>query len=509
MAASRSSSAGKLTTTQRHQMELERKVGDMLGTFVGLGRHQRSVLLELWREEHVEFLVQKGLRRLGASYSVLDSSRPWLCYWSLHSLALLGESFNLELGDDVIEFLERCQMPHLATTYAAVCALVTLGGAKALGSINREKMLQFLTRMKDSSGGFRLHEGGEMDVRGCYTAIAVAHILGILTPTITYKVNEFVVSCQTYEGGIGGEPGAEAHGGYTFCGLAALILTNQMEGLDLPSLLKWAAKRQGKVEGGFQGRTNKLVDGCYSFWQGGIFPLIQHVIPRLVSQLPVFRNHLLHPADENDVLHMCCKVKTCLESKKTGFVHDNSINSCISGEEDEGTSEPNIQITRTRIEGKESPPIMSAETLFPLKFHGSYQNITDAQQHSTDCFSKEDEQTKHGAAQGLSTFNQDSCFVRPFFNTQALQAYVLICCQVLEGGLIDKPGKPRDFYHTCYCLSGLSTAQHPTWLQAEACPSESDVLGPSCNLLEPTHPLCNVHFERYLEARSFFNDLSL
>ena len=28
------------------------------------------------------------------------------------------------------------------------------------------------------------------------------------------------------------------------------------------------------VEGGFNGRTNKLVDGCYSFWQGGVFPLI-------------------------------------------------------------------------------------------------------------------------------------------------------------------------------------------------------------------------------------------
>lgn len=30
---------------------------------------------------------------------------------------------------------------------------------------------------------------------------------------------------------------------------------------------------QGKVEGGFRGRTNKLVDGCYSFWQvfSGLF----------------------------------------------------------------------------------------------------------------------------------------------------------------------------------------------------------------------------------------------
>ena len=28
-------------------------------------------------------------------------------------------------------------------------------------------------------------------------------------------------------------------------------------------------------EGGFQGRTNKLVDGCYSFWVGALLPLIQ------------------------------------------------------------------------------------------------------------------------------------------------------------------------------------------------------------------------------------------
>merc|ERR1711865_612315 len=28
------------------------------------------------------------------------------------------------------------------------------------------------------------------------------------------------------------------------------------------------------LEGGFAGRTNKLVDSCYSFWQGALFPLI-------------------------------------------------------------------------------------------------------------------------------------------------------------------------------------------------------------------------------------------
>lgn len=32
------------------------------------------------------------------------------------------------------------------------------------------------------------------------------------------------------------------------------------------------------------GRTNKLVDGCYSFWQAGLFPLIQRLQPQLLRQ---------------------------------------------------------------------------------------------------------------------------------------------------------------------------------------------------------------------------------
>lgn len=30
--------------------------------------------------------------------------------------------------------------------------------------------------------------------------------------------------------------------------------------------------------GGFKGRTNKLVDGCYSWWVGGCFPLVDALL---------------------------------------------------------------------------------------------------------------------------------------------------------------------------------------------------------------------------------------
>ena len=36
--------------------------------------------------------------------------------------------------------------------------------------------------------------------------------------------------------------------------------------------------RQMQFEGGFQGRTNKLVDGCYSWWQGGLFALLHSAL---------------------------------------------------------------------------------------------------------------------------------------------------------------------------------------------------------------------------------------
>jgi len=39
-------------------------------------------------------------------------------------------------------------------------------------------------------------------------------------------------------------PWAEAHGGYTYCGLAAAVLCGRPDRLDLPELLYWLAQRQ-------------------------------------------------------------------------------------------------------------------------------------------------------------------------------------------------------------------------------------------------------------------------
>ncbi len=47
---------------------------------------------------------------------------------------------------------------------------------------------------------------------------------------------------------------------------------------------EYSTHMQGSLEGGFAGRTHKLVDGCYSFWQGGLFPLLQRLQPLISFQ---------------------------------------------------------------------------------------------------------------------------------------------------------------------------------------------------------------------------------
>jgi protein farnesyltransferase subunit beta len=56
-----------------------------------------------------------------------------------------------------------------------------------------------------------------VDCRGTYTIIAIARLLNILTEELAEGVVKFVLNCQTYEGGFGGEPFNEAHGGWVKC----------------------------------------------------------------------------------------------------------------------------------------------------------------------------------------------------------------------------------------------------------------------------------------------------
>ena len=69
------------------------------------------------------------------------------------------------------------------------------------------------------------------------------------------------------------------------------------------------------------------------------------------------------------------------------------------------------------------------------------------------------EQPSSRAAQGPAHGSGQSGQHGPLYNTAALRLWLLRGCQSPRGGFRDKPGKPVDYYHTCYCLSGLALCQ--------------------------------------------------
>lgn len=324
------------------------------------------------------------------------------------------------------------QLPHCATTYAAVLALSIVAGlglkwtrdhpyhepgrlAMDLLITIRLPLYAFYLSLReeyDANGknkkedmtAFRMQHDGEIDVRASYCILAPSYLLGLLNksddaddvddddnPLLSPSVPRYIASCQTFEGGFGAEPFNEAHGGYTFCALAALRIVNGIPLIDVHALSSWLARRQMGYEGGFCGRTNKLVDGCYSFWQGGA-----------VAVLDSWRN----------------------------FEGRNDTTAC----------------------------------------------------KSTNC--------------ELS------------FDEVMLQRYILLCAQDVNGGLRDKPSKPKDFYHSCYNLSGLSVAQNASkpwppsideattgddWNGAKFKKLFGDV---NTNIVGRTDPVLNIREER-------------
>jgi len=272
--------------------------------------------------------AKKLMSKLPSGYSSLDSGYPWLLYWVTNIISMCKDNYALNHNDKMqfVQILKElqheeggfCGSPkghaHLISTYAAVMAIVNLGIPEAYDIIDINKMKNFLLKMKNNQfdinqepsytdkngvylitrdknnefisyhtaypGTFQNHINGESDLRSTYCAMVVASVLNLINyddlenNPITKGVVNNIKNCQTFEGGLGPEPYCEAHGGYSYCGIATLVLLKKLNEIDTNSFVRWLVNRQMTKEGGFNGRTNKLVDSCYSFWQGSIFNLI-------------------------------------------------------------------------------------------------------------------------------------------------------------------------------------------------------------------------------------------
>ncbi|CAL4977841.1 unnamed protein product [Urochloa decumbens] len=172
---------------------------------------------------------------------------------------------------------------HLASTYSALAILKILG--YDLASIDSKALLLSMKKLQRPDGSFMpTHIGAETDLRFVYCAAAICSMLDDWAGMDKLKAKEYILSCQSYDGGFGMVPGSESHGGGTFCAVAALHLMGFVQvdlasnlqdsaSIDMHMLLEWCLQRQ-VTDGGFQGRRNKPSDTCYAFWVGGVLKII-------------------------------------------------------------------------------------------------------------------------------------------------------------------------------------------------------------------------------------------
>ncbi|XP_058736631.1 geranylgeranyl transferase type-1 subunit beta-like [Vicia villosa] len=172
---------------------------------------------------------------------------------------------------------------HLASTYCALSILKIVG--YDFSNLDSESISTSMRNLQQPDGSFMpIQSGGETDLRFVYCAAAICFMLGNWNGMDKEKVKNYILKCQSYDGGFGLVPGAESHGGATYCAIASLRLMGFIEDnvlsncnlsslIDLPLLLDWILQRQG-TDGGFQGRPNKTSDTCYAFWIGAVLRIL-------------------------------------------------------------------------------------------------------------------------------------------------------------------------------------------------------------------------------------------
>lgn len=245
----------------------------------------------LLKDSHLNYLYFAFTTQFPPNLIALDASQPWMLYWIANSLKVLSreslsEDFQRRVARKLLEISPEGgpfgggigQIPHIAGTYAAINALSLCNNIEGCwDKINRKAIYEWLLKLKQADGGFKTYlEVGESDTRGVYCALSVASMLNVLTPQLCDGVLEYLINCQTYEGGFGATPQVdEAHGGYTFCAVASLMILKQLDKINVEALIQWCSSQQCFEERGLNGRSNKLVDGCYSFWIGGTAAMIE------------------------------------------------------------------------------------------------------------------------------------------------------------------------------------------------------------------------------------------
>ncbi|SBT35891.1 farnesyltransferase beta subunit [Plasmodium ovale wallikeri] len=531
--------------TEKYQFQLNK-------SSVLLNKYISILNVQLEKQKHFKFCLDIFfLKNLKLSF--LEASKPWIFYWCIHTIYILHNDVEIEqkLSKQTFSYIKKCvfhylnkikngkgafggglnQYTHIATTYASVCVFIYLHDEENnfLSFLDKKKLHSYILKLKCKDGSFRLHKNGEIDMRGTYCAISICSMCHILTNEVKKNVVKYILSCQNYEGGFTSEKFQESHGGYTYCALATLCILGKIEKVNLNKLMLWLINKQGNVEGAFMGRTNKLVDACYSFWIGSIFFLINEI-------------YILKPF----LKQLKGKKKSINKTQKivdnTGYVGADELK--VFQKTDIKKYGKNAMRNGRGVAGNvthKTPDIPSHDS------NGNNSNVIndDSICYSIDDISREESRDHKERGSHYSTHHDESRIEQgelkcthtihlgerkmdPFFmpetekeqihfekykktvvqkkvlfNMNYLKLYLLVCSQGNKGGMKDKPKEKVDYYHTCYALSGLSLIEN--YISSHTHEFGDIYNKDNINKLNKIHILYNITVQKVYKSYTYFS----
>lgn len=167
---------------------------------------------------------------------------------------------------------------NLTMTYTAILLLGLL--RDNFTRLDMKGILQSVRDRQHPDGSFSpTPTNSESDIRLVYCACAISTLINDFSGIDIPNTLAYIHACRSYDGSYAQIPNGEGQGGTTYCALASLEMISQylkrvgedctlLKEEDVHCTLRWLTQHQ---VGGFQGRTNKDSDTCYSFWIRGAF----------------------------------------------------------------------------------------------------------------------------------------------------------------------------------------------------------------------------------------------
>lgn len=243
----------------------------------------------------LSFFAVCGLDVLNSLDVLSESRRREICDWIYRFQIVSNDKPSCSgfQGSSTINILnsdpstcgsEKYKWGHLAMTYTGISILITLGDD--LSRLNRKAIIEGVAAVQRSDGSFSASiEGNEHDMRFVYCAAAICYMLDdwgtvdkqlmaeyiknsivsfgclehlnyvacfffLLSSTkksLFYADKLFLPPKQRYDCGVSQHYEMESHGGTTFCAIAALHLSGQMNILSESTkdkLIRWLVFRQ-------------------------------------------------------------------------------------------------------------------------------------------------------------------------------------------------------------------------------------------------------------------------